>query len=472
MLENVQEVTVFPPVNACADITDEDSGEEDVVQLDNLPGSQLRAPAEIKLNTGSTDDFSSDDDLPLSTFVQEIGNSIQEKKTKKKKIYEWVKQDIVATEQKILTQEGNATRSNPRSPLEYFYDFFDNSIIQKIVLETNRYVQQRNRTQTVTDTEIRAFIGVLVLSGYVPVPRRKMFWERERDANNKLVTDSIPRDKFDFIMSNIHLQDNNNLDSKDRFAKVRPLFDHLKQKCLENGRFEPMHSVDEAMVPYYGRHGAKQFMKGKPIRYGYKLWVGTSRLGYIYWFEPYQGAATNISTDYAKEGVGAGAVLEYARTLRKKWSTQNIHLFFDNFFTSMSLLEILTAKGFYATGTVRENRLPGNPLEDKKIFKKKARGSYDFKKIADQNIIAVKWNDNSLVTLCSNYAGVEPLHNVKRYSRKEKQNVQVSSGNNSYLIFCLQISLFYRSSSLTLYIFTTKIWVESTALIRISNFIG
>lgn len=74
---------------------------------------------------------------------------------------------------------------------------------------------------------------------------------------------------------------------------------------------------------------------------------------------------------------------------------------------------------------MRENRLPGNPLVDSKMFKKEERGSYDFKKIADQNIIAVKWNDNSLVSLCSNYAGIEPLHNVKRYSRKEKQNVQV-----------------------------------------------
>lgn len=70
-----------------------------------------------------------------------------------------------------------------------------------------------------------------------------MFWERKRDAINKLVADSISRDKFDFIMSSIHLQDKD-LDSKDRFAKVSPLFDHLKQKCSENGRFEPMHSLD------------------------------------------------------------------------------------------------------------------------------------------------------------------------------------------------------------------------------------
>lgn len=40
------------------------------------------------------------------------------------------------------------------------------------------------------------------------------------------------------------------------------------------------------MVPYFGRHGAKQFIRGKPIRWGYKLWTGATRLGYIEWFDP------------------------------------------------------------------------------------------------------------------------------------------------------------------------------------------
>lgn len=48
MLANVQEVTVFPPLNACVDITDEDSVKEDIVQFDDLLGSQLRSPSEIK----------------------------------------------------------------------------------------------------------------------------------------------------------------------------------------------------------------------------------------------------------------------------------------------------------------------------------------------------------------------------------------------------------------------------------------
>lgn len=427
MLNNVRDLTIFPPTNACDDITDEDSGDEDQVHIDNAPASQLSAPSEIRLQIpvlDTADDWSSDDDLPLSVYVSTNSNNItKSKKPKKKKVYHWVKNDLISPDDSLKYEED--VTNNVKTPLEYFYDFFDESLINLIVVETNRYAMQKNENQTVSNTEIKAFIGVLILSGYMPIPRRRMFWEKEQDSHNDLVANAISRDRFNFIMKHLHFRDNNSIDRTDKFSKIRPVFQHLNLKFMEFGRLQEIHSIDESMVPYFGRHGAKQFIKNKPIRYGYKLWAGTSRLGYVYWFEPYQGISTNISVAYAEYGVGAGVVLEYADALRKKWPNEKFHLFFDNFFTSVPLLEILSEKNFFATGTVRENRLPGNSLVDSKILKKKDRGSYDFQKILDNNIIAVRWNDNSIVSLCSNYAGVEPIHSVKRYSSKHKQNIQV-----------------------------------------------
>ncbi|GLH05518.1 Ubiquitin carboxyl-terminal hydrolase 32 [Gryllus bimaculatus] len=43
----------FPPTNACGDITNEDSGDKNVVHLEILPGSQLRVETEIELFVGS-----------------------------------------------------------------------------------------------------------------------------------------------------------------------------------------------------------------------------------------------------------------------------------------------------------------------------------------------------------------------------------------------------------------------------------
>jgi hypothetical protein len=58
------------------------------------------------------------------------------------------------------------------------------------------------------------------------------------------------------------------------------------------------------MVPYYGGHFCKQFIRGKPIRWGFKFWVGATRLGYIVWFEPYQGQSGEIPSEYKKLGLG------------------------------------------------------------------------------------------------------------------------------------------------------------------------
>ncbi|XP_046685723.1 uncharacterized protein LOC124371437 [Homalodisca vitripennis] len=43
------DITLLPPTNATADMTDEDSGEEDNVEIDNVPPSQVNAPALLEV---------------------------------------------------------------------------------------------------------------------------------------------------------------------------------------------------------------------------------------------------------------------------------------------------------------------------------------------------------------------------------------------------------------------------------------
>ncbi|CAG5043062.1 unnamed protein product [Parnassius apollo] len=60
-----ESITIMPPENCYAEVTDEDSGDEDLVSLQNLPGSELRAAAEVQYGN-SCDDWESDDDLSLA----------------------------------------------------------------------------------------------------------------------------------------------------------------------------------------------------------------------------------------------------------------------------------------------------------------------------------------------------------------------------------------------------------------------
>ena len=41
-------------------------------------------------------------------------------------------------------------------------------------------------------------------------------------------------------------------------------------------------SIDESVVPYYGRHGCKQYIQNKPVKFGYKLGVAATPLVTVY----------------------------------------------------------------------------------------------------------------------------------------------------------------------------------------------
>ncbi|KAK9712338.1 hypothetical protein QE152_g24924, partial [Popillia japonica] len=58
-------IVMMLATNACADLTDEDSADEEQVTANNLPGSQLRSEAEI-LGDG---DWEDEDDILLSRLT-------------------------------------------------------------------------------------------------------------------------------------------------------------------------------------------------------------------------------------------------------------------------------------------------------------------------------------------------------------------------------------------------------------------
>ena len=113
----------------------------------------------------------------------------------------------------------------------------------------------------------------------------------------------MSRNKFREILSNLHLADNTQI-TDDRHYKVRVLFEKLNFNFKQYGSFAN-HSVDESIIPYYGKHGTKQFIRGKPIRFGFKLWCITSSEGYLLHAEPY----CEVDTDLPDTGLGQGADL-------------------------------------------------------------------------------------------------------------------------------------------------------------------
>lgn len=174
------------------------------------------------------------------------------------------------------------------------------------------------------------------------------------------------------------------------------------------------------MVPYFGRHGCKMFIKGKPVRFGFKLWCLCSSNGYLYQFIPYGGKNSNVTRNDI--GLGENTVLDLLSVIE---DPRKHRIFFDNFFSSHKLFCILKEKGYFATGTIRENRTMNKTLINTKSLQKQERGSFDYSFDKKHEVLLVRWNDNSVVNVATNNSKIEPLVTARRYDRKIKKMVNV-----------------------------------------------
>ena len=186
--------------------------------------------------------------------------------------------------------------------------------------------------------KLKAFIDILLVSRYTKLPRQEMCWGRIYDGYNLLVLSMMNKTEFNECQKHLHLSENNSLDMTDQFAKGSPLLNSINKECLSNCQPTEHISADESMVAFIGRHGAKQYIHGKPIKFGYKLWFMATLMGYFIQFRPYAGKDT-IMEEYDDIGLGLGAsvVANLAKILANvdDW---NYHIAMDNFFTSAALV--------------------------------------------------------------------------------------------------------------------------------------
>ena len=272
---------------------------------------------------------------------------------------------------------------------------------------------------------MKSFLAVLLLSGYIPYARRSMYWKMCLDSRNSIVASLFTRNRFLDVLQYLQLADNNNLNPSDKFSQVNPLLRMMNESCCENFIPEKNISIDESMVPYYGRHGCKQYIQNKPVKFGYKMWVAATPLGYGMQFYPSAGKDDNYN-----KGIGlSGSVV---MTLMSKLPTvpdSHYHAVMDNFFTSPSLLRVLKESGIAATGTVRANRTEKASLQATDDMKKQARGISDLVDSKKSNVTLVRWKDNKVVTIASTLYGKEPMKRARRYIKDQGGIVEIDQPN-------------------------------------------
>ena len=134
--------------------------------------------------------------------------------------------------------------------------------MEKICLKSNKYPQYKsNRSSMMTIKKLKSFIAILAMSGYNQLPRQEMYWQWKKDNQNQMVTALMIKRECEESKQFLHLADNESLGKTDRFFNVRPLFDAVNKQCVAYYKPEQHLSADKSMVPYFGKHGAKQLYR-------------------------------------------------------------------------------------------------------------------------------------------------------------------------------------------------------------------
>ena len=136
----------------------------------------------------------------------------------------------------------------------------------------------------------------------------------------------------------------------------------------------------------------KQYMRNKPVKFGYKFRVAATPLGYVIQFYPYAGKDENYDSNL---GLGGSVAATLVEKVPSKVGS-NYHIIMDNFFTSPNLLRILKAKGIATTGTVRINHVEDAPLRPIKEMEKLERGASDVATDRNSNLTLTRWKDNKM----------------------------------------------------------------------------
>ena len=116
-----------------------------------------------------------------------------------------------------------------------------------------------------------------MFSSYYTLSSTKNYWTNDDDLGIPLVITAMARNRFQILKSIIHFCDNSDCEknNEDRGFKVRPLRSMIQKSFIKFGVLEECLAVNEMIVRFYGHNSLKQFIRSKPIRFGYKLHRGT-----------------------------------------------------------------------------------------------------------------------------------------------------------------------------------------------------
>ena len=266
--------------------------------------------------------------------------------------------------------------------IDYFSEFFDPSLIELAVFQTNMYAQfhmdmiARKHDALWVNTnkeEMSAFIGLLIMMGIDHKSCLEDYWSTDPYLINPGISKVMTRCRFQQLHRYFHLADavtdpKRVADEEERkkrmiaepLYKVDPWLKPVLECCQTKFQMGQDISIDEGMVAFKGRSLLKQRLPHKPDKDGFKVWqVCDSDTSYISNFEPYLGVKYLGQQEGRKKE--KGAIQEMVMRMLKPFKGKNHILFCDSLFTKVETAVNLAKENTYMVGSYNKRNRKAMP---------------------------------------------------------------------------------------------------------------
>lgn len=263
--------------------------------------------------------------------------------------------------------------TNVSSAKDAFEVFFTDDIIHIITENTNKFILtvrsnfERERDARETNiSEIKAFIGLLILSGVKKANHLnfKEMWSND-GMGLEIFTATMTYNRFNFLIRCLRFDDLQTRDERktfDKMAHIRDFWTSFTNNCKERYRPSELLTIDEKLEPFRGRCSFKQYIPNKPAKYGMKIFaIVDAKSFYTLNMELYVGQQPE--GPFKKNNSPQDIVLRLIGT----YFNTGRNLTTDNWYTSFPLSKILLDHKITMVGTLRKNKseIPNQFLPNK-----------------------------------------------------------------------------------------------------------
>lgn len=326
--------------------------------------------------------------------------------------YKWSRNAPVRRNRQLSTNHIGAPKGssqNVKMPLEAWSLFFDDEILNCILIHTNEEIDReiakiiannitcKSHHKRVEMLELKAMIGLLYFAGLLKVNNTdiKELWS---PFSSSIFRMTMPEKRFKFILSCMRFDDKNTREERkaiDRLAHIREIWDKFITNCTAN--YEP-HSnctIDEQLLSFHGKCLFRMYIPSKPDRYGLKiLTLNDATTHYLFNAIPYCGV---INDKDQAESIPS----YYVRRLCEPIYNTGRNITCDNWFTSIPICQkMLEGYNITMVGTLRKNKreIPAE-FKTKPTDGTKVQFAYSDGKI----LVSYNPKSNKIVLLLSSY---------------------------------------------------------------------